>query len=95
MKRTVWKWALGISLVLLLLNLIFFVFIAALTNLVGGTGLFWVEDALSFEGLTLADSLRASVGSPWFYGVIIDLAVLAASVVALILMRRSKMEEKT
>ncbi len=94
MKRTVYKWALGISLVLLILNLIYFVFMTALANLVGGTWLFLMEDALHFERLTLTDSLRASVGSPWFYGVMVDLGVLAASVIALTLTRKSKMEEK-
>ncbi len=87
MKRSVWKWILAISIVLLILLIVFFVGVSALANLAGAAS----GSAMDTNGLSeytsLKDNLYNAVGSPWFYVCVADIILLTVSVVALIITR--------
>ncbi len=87
MKRTGWKWALGISLALLILLLGFMLFLYA-----AGTLLFTMFAAGTGQELpdfvTLKEFYSDFHGSPLFWLFVADLVILLLSFVMLLLPRK-------
>ena len=83
MKRSVWKWLFGISLVVLVLLILFTIGIWVLLN-IGGAILLTLMGNQEISAMPMADFLSNFVGSPMFYIYLADLAVLLSSVVALV-----------
>ena len=90
MKRSAWKWILGISIVGLVLLVIFTVGLWALAN--AGAVLmrlvFILDEDLELYGIPFADFMANFVGSPLFYFYMADLAALLTSAAALIVTRK-------
>ena len=90
MKRSVWKWMLGISIAVLVLLGILTVGIWALAN-VGAVLVrlvFILDEDLQVSGIPFATFMANFVGSPMFYAFAVDLALLVTSATALIVTRR-------
>jgi hypothetical protein len=90
MKRTVWKWLLGISIAVFMLLILFTLGIWALSN-VGAVLVrlvFILDEDLQIGGIPFAAVMENFVGSPMFYAFVADLAVLTTSVTALIVTKK-------
>ena len=87
MKRSVWQWLFGISLVVLVLLILFTIGIWVLLN-IGGAILLTLMGNQEISAMPMADFLSNFVGSPMFYIYLADLAVLLSSVVALVVTRK-------
>ena len=90
MKRTVWKWLLGISAAVFVLLVILTAGIWALAN-VGAVLMrmvFILDEDLQVSGIPVAAFLENFVGSPMFYAFTVDLTVLLTSATALIVTRK-------
>ena len=92
MKRSVWKWLLGISIGVLVLLMIFTVFLWALMNV--GSVLFRLvfilDEDMTVSTIPFTAFVGNFVGSPLFYIYLADLAVLLSSIVALIVTWKRK-----
>ena len=90
MKRSAWKWILGISIVGLVLLVIFTIGLWALAN--AGAVLmrlvFILDEDLELHSIPFADFMANFVGSPLFYVYMADLAALFTSAAALIVTRK-------
>lgn len=89
MKRTVFKWTLGISIAVLILIPILMVFLFAaggvfMAMLSAGTGM------KMNTSVTFGDFYSNFVGSPLFYVTVIARIVLVGSIVGLILTKKAK-----
>lgn len=89
MKRSVWKWLFGISLVLLVLSILFTIGIWVLLN-IGGAILLSLMGNQEISAMPMTVFLSNFVGSPLFYIYIADLVVLLSSIVALIVTGKPK-----
>lgn len=87
MKRSVWKWLFGISLVVLVLLILFTIGMWVLVN-IGGAILLALMGNQEISAMPMADFLSNFVGSPMFYVYMADLAVLLTSVAALVITRK-------
>ena len=87
MKRSVWKWLFGISLVLLVLLILFTIGIWVLVNIAGAILLSLMGNQ-EIHAMPMSDFFANFVGSPMFYIYMADLAVLLSSVVALVVTRK-------
>ena len=86
MKRSVWKWLLGISIAVFVLLVLLTLGIWVLAN-VGGVLIrlvFILDEDLQVSGIPFAAVMENFVGSPMFYAFVADLVVLVISVIALI-----------
>ena len=86
MKRSVWKWLLGISIAVFVLLVLLTLGIWVLAN-VGGVLIrlvFILDEDLQVSGIPFAAVMENFVGSPMFYAFVADLVVLVTSVIALI-----------
>lgn len=92
MKRTVWKWLFGISLILLFLLMLFTVGLWAMTNAAGVLFalLFMLSEDVSVSAIPFGEFMKNFVGSPLFYIYLADLAVLLGSIIALTVTRKIK-----
>ena len=89
MKRFVWKWTLGISVAVFVLLVLFTFGLWILAN-VGGVLLrlvFILDEDFQVSGIPFGAFMANFVGSPLFYLYVTDVAVLSASVIALIITR--------
>ena len=89
MKRSVWKWTLGISVAVFVLLVLFTFGLWILAN-VGGVLLrlvFILDEDFQVSGIPFGAFMANFVGSPLFYLYATDVAVLSASVIALIITR--------
>ena len=90
MKRTVWKWLLGISIAVFVLLVLFTLGIWALAN-VGAVAfrlVFILDEDLQVSGIPFAAFMENFVGSPMFFAFAADLVVLTTSVTALIVTKK-------
>lgn len=90
MKRSVWKWTLGISVAVFVLLVLFTFGLWILAN-VGGVLLrlvFILDEDFQVSGIPFGVFMANFVGSPLFYMYVTDVAVLSASVIALIITRK-------
>ena len=92
MKHSIWKWAFGISLTVLILLVLFTFGIWALENATGALASALMSyadsDAFAYSGFAFGEFLSGFIGSPIFYVYIADLAALAVSFAAMILTRK-------
>ena len=90
MKRSVWKWLLGISIAVFVLLVLFTYGLWILAN-VGGVLMrmvFILDEDLQISGIPFDAFMANFVGSPLFYVYAADLSVLGTSIVALIITRK-------
>ena len=99
MKRTVWKWLLGISIVVLVLLILFTLVVWALVNMGGAVMLALLSSGtanteVQFRGMSMAELLKNFVGSPMFYLYLGDLAMLAGAITMLIVTKKRQVAQK-
>ena len=93
MKRSVWKWLLGISLVLLVL-LILFTFAAWFLVNVGGAIFLALLGNTEIHTMPFGTFMANFVGSPLFYVYMADLVLLLSSATALVVTRKPKRQKE-
>ena len=86
MKRTVWKWLLGISTGLLVLLFLFTIGFWILFN-ISGALLLTIMGNAEIHAVPFSAFMSNFVGSPLFYIYIADLAVLLSSIIVLVMTR--------
>lgn len=93
MKRSVWKWVLGVSIVLLVFILAFLVVLWALANATAAMAsalMSYAEHAPSYKYMSLLNFYSDFVGSPMFYISLVPVISLITSIVMLIITRKNK-----
>lgn len=89
MNRSVWKWLLGISLVILVLLILFTIAAWFLVN-VGGALFLTLLGNTEIHAMPFGAFMANFVGSPLFYVYMADLVLLLCSIVVLIATRKTK-----
>ena len=94
MKRSLWKWILGISIGLLILIAVFMVVLWAMGNAVAALGCaimsYTVSDAFIYNSQTFLEFYSDFIGSPMFYISLVPVISLVTSILMLILTRKNK-----
>ena len=93
MKRSVWKWILGISIALLLLIGVYLVIFWALGNATGAlaSALMSINsDSFTFNEITFLEFYSNFIGSPMFYISLVPIISLIMSIVMLIITRKKR-----
>ncbi len=91
MSRVMFKWLLGISLTILIVLATFSIFIWLLANVAGAftVALMQVkDDGLSFNAIAFKEFFIGFIGSPMFWIMVVDSAILLASIVGLVVKRK-------
>lgn len=87
MKRSVWKWLLGISTAVLVLLILFTIGMWVLVN-IGGAILLALMGNQEISAMPMADFLSNFVGSPMFYIYVVDISALLAGIVGMIVTKK-------
>ena len=93
MKRSVWKWTLGISIALLVLILGFLVVFWAVANAtvaMASALMSYAEHAPSYKYINLLEFYSNFIGSPMFYISLAPIITLITSIVMLIVTKDKK-----
>jgi len=92
MKRSAWKWLLGISSTVLILLVLFIVGVWALSNATAAFGsaiMSYTDNSVfEFNGVSFGAFLSNFVGSPVFYILIVDMIALLVSLAAMAIPRK-------
>lgn len=92
MKRSVWKWLFGISLVLLVLLMVFTVFLWGLANAAGVLFrmLFILDEDMTVSSIPFRAFMANFVGSPLFYIYLADISALLTGIIGLVATKKRK-----